>query len=424
VPSFDTSDGERVPLWSADGTRIYALGADGRLWKIDTATGQGSVAGELADHQLRFLVSQPDRSIPWSPDGGRTLWAIGRARDTQDSGFYQIDLVAGAVRRAFSEQKVYATSFNVDASDGTREIVFATRDRRRPTDVWRFDTKGSSVHQVTRLNDHLDKYELGDTRVIEWSTKDGQKLKGALLLPPGYQPPQRLPLVVWVYGGSNGSANVNTFGLTGHGATFNMEILATRGYAVLFPDAPVAQGQVTADLMRAVMPGVDAAIAQGYADPDRLAIMGQSFGAINVLSIITSTPRFKAAVITASVTHPDLFSAYTEMSPDGSAASAGYYEQGGGNMGGTPWQYPERYRENSPLFAFDRIQTPLLIGQGEKDGNLQASEAVFVALQRLGKKVEYRLYENEGHVISRKANVIDFWNRRLEFLAEHLGVAR
>jgi dipeptidyl aminopeptidase/acylaminoacyl peptidase len=68
-----------------------------------------------------------------------------------------------------------------------------------------------------------------------------------------------------------------------------------------------------------------------------------------------------------------------------------------------------RYRENSPLFSFDRIDTPLLIGQIDKDGRLISSDAVFVGLQRLGKKVEHRIYENEGHVIARKANVLDFW---------------
>ena len=423
VPSFDTNDGERVPLWSADGKTIYAIGTDSALWKVDTASGQGTAAGETAGHQLRMLVSQPNLFTVWSNDGGRTTWAIGRARDTQEFGFYQIDLTAGTVRRAFGEKKVYSTSFNVDANDQTGAIVFVARDRRHPPDAWRFDPKATAVRQVTRLNEHLDRYELGDTRVIEWKGLDGQSLRGALLLPPGYEGKQKLPLVVWVYGGSNGSANVNTFGLTGHGTTFNMEILATRGYAVLFPEAPIKPGSITKDLMASVMPGVDAAIAQGYADPDRLAIMGQSYGALNVLSIITSTPRFKAAVITAAVTHPDLVSAYLEMSPDGSAASAGYYEQGQGNMGGTPWQYPDRYRENSPIFAFDRVETPLLIGQGEKDGRLIGADAVFVALQRLGKKVEYRIYENEGHVIARKANVIDFWKRRLEFLEEHLGPA-
>jgi dipeptidyl aminopeptidase/acylaminoacyl peptidase len=129
-------------------------------------------------------------------------------------------------------------------------------------------------------------------------------------------------------------------------------------------------------------------------------------------------------VITACVIHPDLPAAFTEMTPTGDVAWAGYFEHGQGGMSGTPWQYPDRYRENSPLLHFDRIETPLLIGQGEKDGRLVASDAVFVALKRLGKPVEYRIYENEGHVMTGKANVVDFWNRRLEFLERYLNVSR
>jgi dipeptidyl aminopeptidase/acylaminoacyl peptidase len=115
------------------------------------------------------------------------------------------------------------------------------------------------------------------------------------------------------------------------------------------------------------------------------------------------------------VLHPDLFAAYL--------TETGYYERGQGNMGGTIWEHPERYRANSPLFDFPAIETPLLIGQGDLDGDLAPSEAIFTALDRLGKSVEYRVYRGESHVISRRANVIDFWTRRLAFLAEHLDLS-
>ena len=167
------------------------------------------------------------------------------------------------------------------------------------------------------------------------------------------------------------------------------------------------------------MPGVNAAIAEGYADPERLAVMGQSYGSYSTLALITQTQRFKAAIITGAMLHPDLFADYLS-----GYASAGvineFYEKGQGNMGGSPWERRERYFENSPLFWFDQVRTPLLIGQGEHDAPLNASRAVFIALRRLGKEVEYRIYANEGHVMAGAANVIDFWQRRLEFLADHL----
>ena len=79
--------------------------------------------------------------------------------------------------------------------------------------------------------------------------------------------------------------------------------------------------------------------------------------------------------------------------------------------------------KNSPLFHFPKIRTPLLIAQGQLDGDLSASNAIFAALQRLQKPVELRTYTGEWHVITRAENVRDFWERRLQFLAEHLDVA-
>ena len=91
-------------------------------------------------------------------------------------------------------------------------------------------------------------------------------------------------------------------------------------------------------------------------------------------------------------------------------------------MGGSIWEFPQRYLQNSPLLRFDQIETPLLIGQGALDSDLVPSEAIFSALERLEKAVEYRIYEGEGHVIKQRSNVLDFWRRRLEFLAEHLDL--
>jgi len=157
--------------------------------------------------------------------------------------------------------------------------------------------------------------------------------------------------------------------------------------------------------------------------------MGQSYGSYCTLALISQTKRFKAAVITGAVLHPDLVADYLNSEPETPDARTGYYEQDQGNMHGTPWDQHDRYLANSPIYLFDQVETPLLIGQGNKDDalslghNLVASDATFAALKRLGKDVEYRIYENEGHVISRKPNVIDFWQRRLDFLAEYLNLA-
>ncbi len=414
APTFDPGDGEHAPIWDAAGENLYALG-DGALWRVSVDTGEVRRLAGIPDWRIRSIVTRSETNTLWTTDEGRTSWALAREDGGARSAIVAIETATGAPEMVLAEDAVYGGIFNVDAAGATGEVAFVSSDVQHLAGVRLFDSNSREARYAPALNPELDRFELGRSTIIEWLSLDGDPLRGALLLPPG-EHTRPLPLVVWVYGGSYGSQAVNRFGLAGTDAVFNMHVLATRGYAVLFPDAPIRTGRATQDLMSAVMPGVNAAIKQGYADPERMAIMGQSYGAHNVLCILTQTPRFNAAVVTAAVTHPDLFAAYL-------SGSTGYYETGQGNMGGTIWDYPERYHRNSPLFQFNQIQTPLLIGQGEKDGNLVASETIFRALERLEKPVEYRVYGGEGHVITTPANVVDFWERRLEFLAEHLDLS-
>jgi dipeptidyl aminopeptidase/acylaminoacyl peptidase len=415
APSFDPGDGEHAPLWSADGTQLFAVGK-GELWRIDSRSGRASAIGTVAGWQIHAVATPFGQPKIWSSDGGRTVWVVARERAGLRSGIYALDLTTGQARDGVREAKSYAGIFNLTASDATGEIAFVSTDQQHLQDIWTFDTRGHRTRQVTHINPALDRYELGTSKLIEWRGVDGKPLRGALLLPPDYVQGRRVPLVVSVYGGAMASASVNTFGgRNGDAPLFNMHVLATRGYAVLYPDAPTRAGLTSADLLEVVMAGVAAAIDAGYADPDRLAVMGQSYGSLNTLSLITQTSRFKAAIITGVVLHPDLFADYLN--------STGRYERGQGNMGGTIWEQRDRYFENSPLFRFDRIETPVLMGQGDRDGDLIPSNAIFTALERLDKSVEFRLYQAETHVISQRANVLDFWERRLEFLAKHLDLA-
>lgn len=427
-PSFDPGQGEYAPVMDEKGRSFYAVG-DGELWRVDADTGQGASIGKIPGWRIAALVQPFGRPTLLAP-GGKTAWVLARLApptavegifaayaDGGKSGFFAIDLESGASRPLLQESKSLSAIFNLDGNAKTGEIVFAATDQQHLHDLWVLDTKTGKARQVSHLNPDMEKYELGEARLIEWRSMTGQSLKGALLLPPDYKPGRRLPLVVFVYGGDYGSRYLNRFGFWSI-AALNCHVLATRGFAVLAPDAPIRDGMPMEDLMGTVIPGVNAAIDQGYADPDRLAVMGQSYGSYSVLALITQSNRFKAAIVTAAVLHPDLFADY--LSNQG--AGIGYYEKGQGNMHGTIWEQRDRYFRNSPLFLFDRIETPLLIGQGQNDGTLIASDAIFAALERLGKGAEYRLYEGEGHVITQRANVIDFWKRRLDFLRQNLDL--
>lgn len=411
---FDPGDGEYAPIWDESGRYLFGLGK-GAVWRVDREKETVTNLVEVPGWHISHIVARSLKHTLWYSDQKKTSWALARDSSGTRSAIISFDAETGNSEIVLTEDANHAGIFNVDAVETTGKFAFVSWDLKHLPGLRVFDTLVRGASYCPALNPDQDRYELGTAKVIEWKGLDGEPLRGALLLPPGEHTNPH-PLVVWVYGGSYGSKAINRFGLASSDPVFNMHVLATRGYAVLFPDIPLKRpGETTRSLMNSVIPGIDAAIELGYADPERLAIMGQSFGAANVQAILTRTDRFKAAIISAAVGHPDLFAGYL--------FSEGYYEQGQGNMGGTIWEYPDRYRENSPLFKFDQITTPILMGHGEKDGDLVAPNAVFRALKRLDKSVEYRLYHGEGHVITNPANVVDFWNRRLDFLAEHLQLS-
>jgi dipeptidyl aminopeptidase/acylaminoacyl peptidase len=201
-----------------------------------------------------------------------------------------------------------------------------------------------------------------------------------------------------------------------------MQILASRGFAVLYPNIPIHRERHSPmqDVYEAVIPGIDRVVELGIADSGKVAVMGQSFGGYNTIGLITQTNRFAAAVAT-SPGSPNLFESYATFK-DGVSMNIGYYEGAQGDMGCHPWECRDRYLENSPFFFLDRVTTPLLMERGTDDEISAQNGEIFVGLRRLGKEVISLEYANEGHVLENPANIIDFWQRTLEFLDTHLDI--
>jgi dipeptidyl aminopeptidase/acylaminoacyl peptidase len=420
-PVYDVNE-LSVPIWASDSASLFVVGR-GKLWRVPTSGAVAISLGSDADVQLASIVTPSGSATIWR-DRRRNAWLTGTVRDGRQ-GLFSVDLENGAMKPAFLKQESILDGANLHASDKAQAIFFVSDAQDHQADISVYTPFGGAPCRVSALNAAVSAYTMGRAKIVSWRGRGGELLRGALLLPPRYESGRRLPLVVWVYGGALGSEAVNEYGLASSSPEFNMQVLVTRGYAVLYPDTPVRTGSTSHDLAETVLPGVDAVIAQGYADSDRLAVMGTSYGSYSTFALITQTTRFKAAIVSA-VTHQDFLTGYLTLGPQGELPEIGFYEStraSQGNIGGTPWAYRDRYIDNSPIWSFDKIETPVLMAHGTADFiPLQAPDAVFAALKRLGKRVEYVTYKDEGHVMERKENVIDFWKRRLDFLAENLDL--
>ena len=294
-------------------------------------------------------------------------------------------------------------------------LVYEREDATRPPDLWTLDVVTGETRQLTQFHPRLVGKAMGRPRLIEWTSARGERIKGALLLPPHYEPGKRYPLLVQIYGGIQPSQSINRFGMESVGSQMNAQLFGAHGYAVLQPDIPLHDFTPLKDYSSAVLPAVDKVIELGIADPEKLAVTGQSFGGYGTLALLVQTTRFKAAIATNSAPS-NFFAAYPSTDMDWT----NYYEHGQSRMGGTPWQQPIRYMENSPFFFFDRVTTPLLIQRGDKDAISADSGAVFNSLKRLKKDVVMLEYAQEGHALQRSQHIVDYWKRVYEFLDRYI----
>jgi dipeptidyl aminopeptidase/acylaminoacyl peptidase len=392
---------------------------EGKVWKAAVKDRSLTRFAAIPGHSVMEIVAPQAGGPPWSPDSRSTMVVMSRNTENCDSGFFRSDPEGGS-HKVFESPILLRGNFDVDPSHNGA-MAYIRRDASTPDEIWIARDALRSETRLAGLNPGLHGMVFGSSRLIHWRSVDGRPLRGALLLPAGYESGKRYPLIVDVYGGAFLSDNVHRFGLVGSGVE-NMQILATRGYAVLTPDSPLRDGSPMRDLLKTVIPGVDRAVELGIADPSRLGVMGHSYGGYSTLSLIVQTTRFRAAVDSAGFA--DLISYYGQMDLTGTSFALGWAETGTCRMRGTPWQYRDRYIANSPLFFRDRVQTPLLMIQGRLDhaAPQEQWDEAFIALKRLGKEVEYAKYADEEHWEGTWSmpDVLDYWNRVIDWFNGHL----
>ena len=421
-PNF--GDDYRAPIWDGSGKTVYLLNED-TVWSANIDERAAKKIAQMPGRTVLGIVSRQTAPFAWSPTG-RQIVLVTRDAEIKRVGFYTVDPVSGAHTKLFEEDKSYGDVpfFTIDVPSTGKWFVFAAESAGESKDVWSTDVDLQNPRRITRTNPQLDAYAMGRSRLIEWHSVDGTKLQGALLLPAGFESSRRYPLVVYQYPSAYLSNYVNNFGLDWYNSTTeNMQLLATRGYAVLLPDVPVQRGTQMQDIAKAVLPAIDKVIDLGIADPNRIGVIGHSYGGYGVLALLVQSTRFKAAISRSGFSNQ--IGLYSQMRADGTSI---YIATGETNKGGSLWEKRDLYIGNSPVFYFDKVNTPLLIIHGTADRGISPflSDEIFVCLRRLGKVAEYAKYEGEDHETAnwKYANQVDYWERSINWLNRYLAESK
>jgi dipeptidyl aminopeptidase/acylaminoacyl peptidase len=343
--------------------------------------------------------------IGWTPAGDGLLVNFSEP-NRWERGVMRLDIKTRELTALVKDRNLYQ---NVRYSRDGGMVVFSKSDCDRPADIYVADASFRNPRQLTTLNPWMANKALPTSELVSYRDADGKTLYGVLRYPVNYQKGQKYPTVFEIY---------ETFFENGFNA--RAAFLANHGYVVFHPSVNLVVGRPGESWAKGVTAAANKLIDMGVADPDRLGVHGTSYGGYATVLLLTETDRFKAAInISGKV---NMVSFYTD-SPRLGVRNTHAPEKSQDRIGGTLWEFPERYLEHSAIMRADRIKTPLLNITGDQDPNVPASQSreIYYALRRLGREVEWVRYANGGHRPPNSVSEsIDFEQRILAWYDKHL----
>ncbi len=398
-----------TPVWSPDGTRIaYSNVPDAKRWGMKSEVMVIPAGGGAA---LNLTANFPDAAggnLSWSPDSQSLYW------DSQQglrNHVFRVPAAGGRIEQLTEGARIYN---DIDVAKDGKRIACVSDAGDAPAEIWTIAVAGGAPQKVSNANPKIADFAIAKSEAVRWKGPDGWDIEAWLTLPLGYTPGQKVPLILNIHGGPYGA----------HTARFDArsQIFAANGYAVLAPNPRGSTGYgqkfVHANVtdwggkdFGDLMAGVDAMVAKGLADPNRLLVMGGSYGGFMTFWTITQTTRFKAAIGHAGIS--DWYSFYGQSDIPGLMAFG---------FGGQPPKAAETFRRWSPMTFVEKVKTPILITHGEQDRRVPITQAeqYYRSLRDAGVEAVFVRYPREGHGIQEPNHQVDLVGRQLEWFAKHL----
>lgn len=405
-----------VEGWTENDTRVVIRDRYD-LWVIDPRQPQQAfmLTGGLGREQrvtLRHEQTDPDaRYIPQ-----RGLYLRGFHEEDKASSLHRTDLDAGTPQLLWKDDVRLVRMGR--AADADRWMVRKSTFREFP-DIWLTDADFSGFNRISHANPQQEHYLWGDVELFEYTSLDGQRLDALLYTPENFDPGKQYPMIVYFY--ERTSQNLHAYRAPAPSAsTITPAFYTSRGYIVAMPDIAYKVGNPGRSAEDAVIGMTLHLLDRGFVDRDRIGLQGQSWGGYQIAHIITRTDMFAAAMAGAPVSN--MISAYGGIRWASGLNRQFQYEQTQSRIGGSLWERPIYYIENSPIFFADRVQTPLLMMHNDDDGAVPWYQGIefFTALRRLEQPVWMLNYNDEAHNLRERVNRKDLSRRMQQFFDHYL----
>lgn len=386
-----------MPRWSPDGRQIayQTSSKPATFFYANSAIAVVSAAGGPARILTRDFDEDADL-LRWTREG-----IYFAARDKTEAGLLRVNPASGAVTKIRLPGTPLATRFSVTLGDKSRFATYLGAGPGMFPEVYvaSVSRQAGKPVKLTSVGDQFAGTTAARREIVSWKSKDGTPIEGVLYKPADFDPKRAYPLLVVIHGGPTG---VDTAALTPD-RYYPLERFVAKGALVLKPNYRGSAGY--GDKFRSlnvrelgvgdyadVISGVDALIAQGFVDKDRVGAMGWSQGGYISAFIATSSDRFKAVSVGAGISDWMTYYVSTDITP--------FTRQ---YLLATPWSDPEIYRKTSPISYASGAKTPTLIQHGGSDKRVPIANAYELrqALEDQGVPVKMVVYDGFGHQINK-----------------------
>jgi len=308
-----------------------------------------------------------------------------------------------------NEKLVLSDSSRVDQLvDSKSSFAYVEQRYDMPPRIMAKELNSNYSKLIFQSNPHHKSFHWGKSELISYKNSKGKILNAVLYYPAEFSKEKKFPMIVYIYEKlSNRIHNyINPSEYTGDGS-FNISTFTSQGYFVLAPNISYETGAPGFSAKDCVTSAVKEVIGKKSVNPDKIGLIGHSFGGYQVDFIITQTTIFAAAVAGSAVT--DLTSAYLSVWEATGRHDAWRLENQQLRMGKPFFEDRIGYAMNSPVYHAENMTTPLFswTGDSDKDVNWKQSVEFYLALHRLKKKHIMAVYPNENHVLDSEANLKD-----------------
>ena len=392
APFATTAAAETSPLYSPDGKWIVATVSDMPVrWAGNDRIAVYPASGGSPKVLPLSHDGQPN-VLGWMPDSNKIMFTETKGTGT---ALFEADVAANTVTED-NYQNAAIGQVSMTRIGPAFALSMVVQKTDAPQEVFALSPGARGLTQISHANDSVAKTPVGKTEIIKWKSKDGREIEGLLTYPTDYVAGTKVPMILNIHGGPTGVFVQSYIGGRG---VYPLAAFASRGFAILRANPRGSSGYGTefryANIKdwggmdyQDLMTGVDKVIEMGVADPERLGVMGWSYGGYMTSWIITQTHRFKAASAGAPVTNL--------MSFNGTADIPNFVPD---YFGGQAWEIPEVYAKHSAMFNIKGVTTPTLIEQGDADVRVPISQGyeLYNALKQQGVPTRMLVLPRQPH---------------------------